>query len=55
MHLSDLGKTTFQKSLPTLFKIIDELQQGISDNEIALTIKVLNQIQNNICKKLKNS
>ncbi len=55
IHLSDLGKSIFEKSLPTLSKIINELQHGINEEDIQRTIRVLNHIQNNICKKLKNN
>ncbi|MCF6222166.1 MAG: MarR family transcriptional regulator [Flavobacteriaceae bacterium] len=53
IHLSDLGKSVFEKSLPTLSKIINELQHEINEEDIQRTIKVLNHIENNICKKLK--
>jgi len=55
VHLSELGKSIFEKSLPTLSKIINELQHGISEEDIKKTIKILNHIQGNICKKLKNN
>ncbi len=55
IHLSDLGKSVFKKSLPTLSKIINELQDGINEEDIQSTIKVLNHIQDNICKKLENN
>ncbi len=55
IHISDLGKTVFKRSLPVLHKIITELQNGISDLEIKTTIKVLNHIQSNINKKLTSN
>ncbi len=55
IHISDLGKSVFKRSLPVLHKIITELQNGISDLEIKTTIKVLNHIQSNINKKLTSN
>jgi len=53
IYLSDLGKKTFLSSLPVLKKIMDELQNNISPDDLTKTIQVLNQIQNNINKKIK--
>jgi len=52
IHLSDIGKEIFLNSLPVLEKLITELQEGISMEELERTKKVLKQIQNNISKKL---
>lgn len=54
IHLSDLGKKTFLSSLPVLKKLMDELQDNISPNDLTITIQVLNQIQNNISKLHNN-
>ncbi len=54
IHLSDLGKKTFLSSLPVLKKLIDELQDNISPNDLTITIQVLNKIQNNISKLHNN-
>ncbi len=53
VFLSELGKKTFKEALPVVFKIIDELQSGISQKDIEKTIQVLNQIQINQYKKIK--
>lgn len=53
IHLSELGKETFLFSLPVLKKLMDELQENISPEDLTRTIKVLHQIQNNINKKIK--
>jgi len=55
IHISDMGKSILKKSLPVLSKIITELQGGISADEIRITIKVLNNIQSNINKKLSSN
>ena len=52
VHLSDFGKATFLSSLPVLKKIMDELEDNISREDLAKTIEVLGQIQHNINKKL---
>ncbi len=53
IHLSDSGKKTFLISLPVIKKITKDLQESISSEDLSKTIQVLNQIQNNINKKLK--
>ncbi|MCK5637430.1 MAG: MarR family transcriptional regulator, partial [Flavobacteriaceae bacterium] len=53
IYLSDLGKKTFLFSLPVLKKLMSELQDNISQKDLATTIEVLDQIQNNINKKIK--
>ena len=53
VFLSELGKKTFKEALPVVFKIIDELQSDISQEDIEKTIQVLNQIQKNQSKKIK--
>lgn len=50
IFLTDEGKVIFKKSLPVLQNLISELQEGINPEELKLTIKVLDQIQNNIIK-----
>ena len=55
IFLSDLGKSIFKKSLPILKLIINELQKGISTEELEQAIKVLNLIQNNILKKFNQA
>ena len=52
IHLSDFGKQTFMSSLPVIKKIMDELEDNISPQDLAKTIEVLGQIQHNINKKL---
>lgn len=52
IHLSDFGKSTFLSSLPVIDKIMDELEENISQKDLAKTIDVLRQIQHNINKKL---
>lgn len=52
IHLSDLGRATFLESLPVVDKIISELQAGICQEDIEITISVLNQIQKNQSKKI---
>jgi len=52
INLSVLGKKTFLSSLPVLKTLMGELQENISPKNLATTIKVLDQIQNNINKKL---
>ena len=52
IYLSDLGKEIFSDSLPVLQNLIDELQNGISEEDLERTKKVLTRIQNNISKKL---
>ncbi len=52
IHLSKLGKEIFSDSLPVLKDLIIELQDGISEEDIERTKKVLSRIQNNISKKL---
>lgn len=52
IHLSDFGKQTFLDSLPVLEKMMRELQKNISQEDLAKSIEVLGQIQQNINKKL---
>ena len=52
IYLSDLGKEIFSDSLPVLQNLTDELQNGISEEDLERTKKVLTRIQNNISKKL---
>ncbi|MEN8247298.1 MAG: MarR family transcriptional regulator [Bacteroidota bacterium] len=52
IHLSTLGKDVFNNSLPVLEKIMKELQDNISSEDLVKTIMVLDQIQNNIIKKI---
>ena len=52
IHLSELGRETFLHSIPVLEKLIAELQEDISQNDLNKAIEVLSQIQNNINKKL---
>ncbi len=53
IYLSDSGKETFLTSLPVIKKLTKDLQENISSEDLSKTIQVLNQIQNNINKKLK--
>ena len=50
IFLTDKGKVIFKKSLPVLQNLISDLQEGINLEDLKLTIKVLQQIQNNIIK-----
>jgi len=52
IYLSAIGKSIFKESLPVVHKIINELQEGISEEDIERTIKVLYQIQQNQTKKI---
>lgn len=52
IHLSELGKRTFSKSIPVIEILINELQSGIDQKELECAIEVLNKVQNNINKKL---
>lgn len=52
IHLSESGKKAFLHSIPVLEKLIAELQEDISQNDLNKAIEVLGQIQNNINKKL---
>ena len=52
IHLSESGKETFLHSIPVLEKLMAELQEDISQNDLNKAIEVLDQIQNNINKKL---
>ena len=51
IFLSKLGVSNYLESLPILKKIDKELQKNISKEDIENTIKVLNQVQQNINKK----
>ncbi|MDH3321718.1 MAG: MarR family transcriptional regulator [Flavobacteriaceae bacterium] len=53
IHLSALGKKTFMSSLPVLKQMMDELHKDIHPEDLNKAIEVLNQIQDNIHKKLK--
>lgn len=50
IFLTKEGKVIFKKSLPALQNLIGKLQKGINPEDLKLTIKVLQQIQNNIIK-----
>jgi len=50
IHLSELGKKTYLTSLPVLKKLMSNLQENINQKDLATTIEVLDQIQNNINK-----
>ncbi len=51
VYLSELGMSNYLESLPILKKMDAELQKNISKKDIENTIKVLNQVQENINKK----
>ena len=53
VHLTEKGKKTFLSSVPVIKKLTEELQKNISQEDLMTTIEVLNQIQNNINKKIK--
>ena len=48
VYLTPLGRQTWEKSYPFFLKIIDELQRGLSKEDIINTQKVMKQIQSNI-------
>lgn len=53
IYLTDLGRETWEKSHPLILKITNELQKGISEEELLVTKNVLKQIQQNINIKTK--
>ena len=52
IHLSEFGRETFMVSIPVLKKMMSELQENITQEDLSKTIEVLGQIQDNINKKL---
>jgi len=48
VYLTPLGRQTWEKSYPFFLKIIEELQKGISKEDIVNTQNVMKQIQSNI-------
>ena len=53
IYLTEKGKRTFLSSLPVIKQLTEELQKNISQEDLTTTIEVLDQIQNNINKKIK--
>ena len=51
VFLSDLGKSNFDKSIPIIKQIKNELQENISQEDIEKTIQVINQVFQNINNK----
>jgi len=48
VYLTQLGRQTWEKSYPFFLKIIEELQKGLSQEDIINAQKVMKQIQSNI-------
>jgi len=48
VYLTPLGRQTWEKSYPFFLKIIEELQRGLSKEDIINAQKVMKQIQSNI-------
>ena len=48
VYLTKLGRQTWEKSYPFFLKIIEELQKGLSQEDIINAQKVMKQIQSNI-------
>ncbi|MEN8124044.1 MAG: MarR family transcriptional regulator [Bacteroidota bacterium] len=53
IYLTESGKEIFKRSLPVMQNIINDLQDGITNDELSSTINVLNKIQKNLIKKHK--
>ena len=51
VFISDLGKINFDKSIPIIKQIKNELQKDISQEDIEKTIQVINQVFKNINNK----
>ena len=48
IHLTKHGKAVFQQTLPVIKEGIDEIQQGLSEQEIKTLIAILTKVQTNI-------
>jgi len=48
VYLTPLGQQTWEKSYPFFLEIIEELQKGLSQEDIINAQKVMKQIQSNI-------
>ena len=48
IYLTKQGEQMLEKAKPVLKKILDEIQKGLSDNEINTVISVMKKIQKNI-------
>ncbi len=48
VYLTDFGRETWERSLPYFMEIIDDLQAGISDEEVNRVRDILIRIQQNI-------
>ena len=48
VYLTEFGRETWEKSYPFFLKIIEELQMGLSKEDIIKAQKVMKQIQSNI-------
>ena len=52
IHLTKLGKTTIEETLPIMRGLLDKLQHGISGSEMKTCIGVMEKIQENINKNI---
>lgn len=51
IYLTSFGKNLWSESLPHFLRIREELQTGISEKELEIVIRVMQQIQSNINQK----
>jgi DNA-binding MarR family transcriptional regulator len=51
IFLTEKGKEIWSRSLPYFNEVIDELQKGISEDDLETVKRVMQQIQNNINQK----
>ena len=48
VYLTDFGRETWERSLPHFMEVIDDLQEGISEEEISRVRDILIKVQENI-------
>ncbi|MTI31373.1 MarR family winged helix-turn-helix transcriptional regulator [Xanthovirga aplysinae] len=48
VYLTEEGRKIFERALPVIKEIVEELQKGISEEEVNYAIGIIKKVQNNI-------
>ena len=50
IYISKKGATTFKETLPVVTKVLDTMQEGLTQNEVENAIEIMKKIQSNISR-----
>lgn len=53
IYLTKYGKNVLENTIPIVKKLIDEMQEPLTDKEVANTIAILKRVQENILTKIE--